>query len=148
MDLNKIKGKIKKHFKEVIKIKKSPHSVALGFAIGTFIAILPTFGFGILIGTFILLFFKKVSKLSMIAAFILWNPFFLMPFYVLSFKIGDFILNKIPVIRFKITLLNQIYHLSIRFLLGNFIIALFLSLFCYLCIKHFMIKYKNKKAHE
>lgn len=140
-----MKNKIKAHFKEVLRIKKSPHSIAMGFALGTFIAIMPTFGFGLLIGTILLLFLKRINKISMIAAFIVWNPFFLIPFYLLSFKIGDFLLIKMPVIEFNINLLNQVYYLSIRFLIGNIIIALSMSVLCYFLIKYFIIKIKNKK---
>ena len=42
--LKKILSKLKNHFKEVIKLKEDPKSIALGFGIGTFIAILPTLG--------------------------------------------------------------------------------------------------------
>lgn len=43
------KEKIMHHFHEALRIKKSPHSIALGFGIGTFIGILPTPGFGVLL---------------------------------------------------------------------------------------------------
>ena len=51
--------KIREHFSEVIKIKRSPHSIALGFAVGTFLAILPTPGFSILLGLLIVLIYQK-----------------------------------------------------------------------------------------
>ena len=40
-----IKDRIKHHFAEVIRLKTSGHAIALGFAVGSFISILPTPGF-------------------------------------------------------------------------------------------------------
>ena len=51
--MKKYYNKLKKHFMhhahKAIKQKASPHSIALGFAIGSFIAIFPTFFLGLLI---------------------------------------------------------------------------------------------------
>lgn len=42
--------KIKEHFQEIIRTKPSPHAIALGFTIGTFISILPTPGLNFALG--------------------------------------------------------------------------------------------------
>lgn len=144
MPIPRLKKRIKKHFIEVLKIKHTPNSIALGFALGTFIAISPTFGFGILIGMIILLFFKNISKLSMLAAFIVWNPLLLMPVYLLSYKLGDILLDNVPPIKFNIVFLNQIYDLSARFLVGNMIISVSFSLMFYILIRYFARKYQEK----
>ena len=140
---NNFTCRIKNHFREVIKIKKSPHSIALGFAIGTLIAILPTFGFGLLIGLVLLLFFKKVSKLSLIAAFIFWNPFMLVPIYLFSYKIGDALMSALPIIKLRFELFNNAYNLTLRFLVGNFIIAFTASVLSYFSIKYFAKRFKK-----
>jgi hypothetical protein len=50
--------RIRKHFREVLKTKTGENSIALGFAIGTFIAILPTYD---LASFWACLFIRKVS---------------------------------------------------------------------------------------
>lgn len=140
---NNLIGRIKNHFREVIKIKKSPHSIALGFALGTFIAILPTFGLGLIIGLIIVLIFKKVNKLSLIAAFILWNPFVVIPIYLFSYRIGDALMSALPIIKLRFALFNNVYNLTLRLLVGNFIIAFTASVLSYFSIKYFAKAFKK-----
>lgn len=123
--LNRIKEykeNLKKHFEEVMRIKASPHSIASGFTIGTAISIFPTFGLGILIGLLVLLIFKKVSKISMFAAFVIWNPLINLSLYGLAYSIGDFLLKGAPITSYGISSLNEVYAYSSRLLAGNLII--------------------------
>ncbi|MBU1245668.1 MAG: DUF2062 domain-containing protein [Nanoarchaeota archaeon] len=69
----KTKSKLKKWFDEILEAKTSPHAIALGFALGLFIGILPTPGIGILLCLLIVLLFK-VNKLSILAGFAMINP--------------------------------------------------------------------------
>jgi len=142
--IKKYKEKIRKHFREVIKIKKSPFSIALGFALGTFLAILPTFGFGILIGLLIILIFKNISKVAMLAAFAIWNPLVLVPLAAASYKLGDIILADIPVRTLRFEILNRAYIYSRRYLVGNFIISLVSSILSYVIAYFATKKYQNR----
>jgi uncharacterized protein (DUF2062 family) len=126
--------KIKLHFKEVLALKKDPQAIALGFSIGTLIALLPTFGFGILLGLIIMAIFKNISKISMFAAFAILNPLVLIPFYTLSQYLGNFLLGSLPITDIEFTFLQNFYHYSLRFLLGNLIIALAVSIASYFII--------------
>ena len=112
---NNIINKIKKHLEEVIKIKTSPHSIALGFAIGTFIAISPTFGLGIFIGLFIIFIFKKISKISLLIALAIWNPLTLLAVHPINYKIGNFILSNAPVKTYSSEILNKLFVYSVRY---------------------------------
>ena len=144
MTFRKIKNKFKHHFHEVIRVKKSPHSIALGFSIGTLIAILPTFGLGALIGIIVILIFEKVNKFSLFIAFAVWNMLTLMPIYLLSYKIGEILFGTIPVYKFKIVLLNQAYNFTRRFLVGNFILAIVISVLSYFFVKKLAQVYQKK----
>ncbi|MFH1451897.1 MAG: DUF2062 domain-containing protein [archaeon] len=137
--------RIKKHLKELIELKTSPHSIAAGFALGTFIAILPTFGLGIFIGLGLLLFLKKVSKISMFISFAVWNPLVLALMYPLNYKMGDYILLDIPVKAYKIELLNQLFVYSRRFLVGSAINAIIISIVCYILVLYFTYKFQRKR---
>ena len=143
--ITKLKEKIKHHFQEVMKVKTSPHSIALGFAIGTLIAILPTFGLGILIGVLVVLIFEKVNKFSLLLSFVVFNTFTMIPLYLLSYKIGDLIFGSSPVSKYNIVILNQIYNFSRRYLIGNLIVAIVISTISYFIVKKIVLLYIQKK---
>ena len=99
---NKTSDQIKAYFKEIAETKTTPHSIAGGFALGSFIALLPTMGLGIFIGMMLLLVFTKVNKISMFIAFAIWNPLVLLFLYPIEFTIGNAILSNIPSTEFRI----------------------------------------------
>jgi len=144
----KLKDKIKKHFEEVLKIKTSPSSIAAGFALGTFIAILPTFGLGLFIGLWIILIFKNMSKISMMIAFAIWNPFVLAGLYPLSYEIGEFILKGEPVQKYNFMVLNQFFTYSKRFILGNIILSTIISSISYFIIYYSSLYYKEENKDD
>jgi len=136
---------LKTYFKKIIVIKKSPHSIALGFAVGTFIAILPTLGFAPLIGLLILLIFTKLNKFSLFGSFIIWNPLVLLPFYYIGYNIGNLFFGKLSTINFEFSLLNAIHFLSLRFLIGMTILASLIAILSYFIVKYIVIKFQNKQ---
>jgi len=138
----KIIKKLKEHFKEVLGIKTSPHSIALGFAIGTFIAILPTLGFTYLIATIVMLVYAKESKIALFGALLIWNPFVLFPIYTLSYRLGDFILSGFPEV-YPLQVIGQFRYTTLRFLIGNFIIAMLFSVTSYFILRK-LISYSRK----
>jgi len=141
--MKKAWNKLKTHFKGVLRIKSSPHSIAMGFALGTLIAILPTFGLGIFIGLGIILIFKKISKISMMVSFIIWNPVVLFFMYGLSYTIGDFLFIGSPIKTYELEILNKLFVYSRRFLIGNLILAVSLSMVCYFIV-FFSTRYYQK----
>ena len=141
--IKNIKSKLKRYFNKVIKLKTSPHSVAAGFSIGTLIALLPTFGLGLLIGLAVLFIFKKISKISLLLSFIFWNPLVLAFTYPLSFSIGNKILSNSSVKVYSTEFLNSFFAYTRRFLVGNFILAVTLALASYLVILLIINFYKK-----
>lgn len=140
------KEKLKKHFIEVAKIKKSPHSIAMGFAIGTLIAILPTFGLGIFIGLLVILIFPKISKVSMMIAFVIWNPIILYSLIPIEYKIGDLIVGDAPIVRYEFEFLNWVFNHTKRYLIGSAILSIFTSIVAY--IFALIFSYKLQKKHS
>ncbi|MCF7861424.1 DUF2062 domain-containing protein [Candidatus Woesearchaeota archaeon] len=128
----------KKHFKALLETKRTPNSIAVGFAIGTFIAVLPTPGFNILIGLLIVLLFEKISKYALFIAMAVWNPLTVAPFYFLSYKVGSMLDSVIPNFKFGILIVDRAYDYSSRFLVGNFIVAFTLGLTCYLIVYFYL----------
>ena len=137
--------KIKHQFSEVIKIEKSPHSIASGFAVGTFIAVLYTPFLNILLALLVMLLYPKINKLSLIGAFIFWNPLFALPVYVTSYKLGELLFADVPLQTFNLVVLDQIYRFSRRFLIGNFILSIALSFVGYFVVRLVAELYQKKK---
>lgn len=141
--MRKLKEKIKKHFQEVLEIKTSPSSIAIGFAIGTFFGIAPTFGIEAIIILAILLIFKKVSKVALFAGYILWNPLVEIPIFALGYKIGDLLLTG-PVKYYDVEYLGEIFFYSKRLILGTSILAVAISIASYFIIFYLARKYQRK----
>jgi uncharacterized protein len=134
----------KKHLGEVVRIKKTPHSIALGFAIGTFIAVLPTIGIGIFIALLVVLVYPRVSKISLFGSFLIWNPFILVPLYALSYTIGNLIYSGIPMIEQEGAFLTGIYNISREFFLGNLIVAGSIAILSYFILRRVIGVYQRK----
>ena len=142
---NKILNWITDHLKETITIKTSTQSISAGFAIGTFISILPIPGFSILIATAFVLMFKRTSKIAIFLAMAIWNPITLIPIYYYSYDVGMFLLKNVATQEYSLTVLNRVYHFSNDFLLGNFILSIIVSFVCYWIIHEYV---KNKKSKK
>ncbi len=129
--LRKFRFRLKRHFVDVIKFKTSDRSVALGYALGTFVAILPTPGISVFLGILIVAIFKNVNKVAVFIAMAIWNVWTVIPLYWLSIKIGDLIFHNQTVIHFRFELLNQIFDYTRRFLVGNLVISIPFSILTY-----------------
>ena len=144
--MKRFKDKLKIHLEEIIKTKTSSKSIALGIGIGTFISILPTPFLNILIGILILLIFKNISKISLFASMAFWNPLTLTPIYYLSYKIGGLIFGSLPVIKYNVIILDQIFNFSRRFLIGNLILAIIFSILFYIISYYITNKVQKNKS--
>ncbi len=133
------------YLKKLIKTEASPASVALGFATGTFVAILPTPGFGIFVALFLAFLFKKINKAGILVAFSIWNPLVLVPTYWFCYYLGDLVFEPNPSIHFSYEILNQVYHYSGKFLIGNGFVAVVASSLCYYVVFTLLSLHKEKK---
>ncbi len=144
----KCKAKIKNHFKKIIVLKMTPQSIAIGFSIGSLIALIPTFGLAYFVGLGIMFVTSKINKISLFLGIAFWNPLLLAPIYRYSYKLGSFIMRDLPGHTFEFPFSSDIAKVSLRFIIGNFIIALSISVLVYFAILIFF-KYlnfnKNKK---
>lgn len=141
--IKKYREKIKNYFKDISQIKATPKEIAIGFTIGTAIAVLPTFGLGPFIALLIILIFKRISKISLLFSFVVWNPFILISLYPLEYYIGDLAVGNPPTIKFKLEILNQIFVYSAKYLIGNIIVTIIICITSY-----FVIYYLVKKFHK
>ena len=146
--IRRIKNKIKHHFSEVAKVKTSPESIAIGFAIGTFIAVLPTFGLGIFIGLLVVLVFERVSKISLVAAFAVFNPAIEFALYALNYSIGYSILAGREVSEATVDIYNNLFIYTQRLFVGSVVTATVLGVFSYFLIYYSVKAYQKRFLTE
>jgi len=137
--------KTKRRFREMLDLDSSPFSIAMGFAIGTFFAILPTFGLGILFGLLVLLFLKNVSKISMFISFVVWNPIVLIFIQPISYSIGSLIFPGKGDVNYSVEIFNQFFTHSQRYFTGSLIFSTFMAIVCFFIIYSFIVFSRKKK---
>lgn len=150
--LNKIlinfKLRFKNYFLEVLRLKTTPHEIALGFSVGTFIEILPTFfGLDYIIAFIVILIYPKISKVSLFAALILLNFVILYPIHLLNYYIGNLIFSGNNVVYFNIEFWNNLINVSRRFLVGSLITAPIFSLITYYVIRKLVQKFRKNETN-
>ena len=148
--IHKIKKFYHKHYHRTLRQKHSPHQIALGFAIGTFIGIIPTGGLGIFLGLLVIYFYKELSKIAVFAGMAIWNPFTMVPVYYASYKIGDIIFDTRTNIDINPneTFLRHAFNFSERYLLGNLILAIMITSISYFFMRKAVIAYRNRKEKK
>lgn len=138
--------KLKRHFLEVLRTKTSDHSVAMGFAIGSFVAILPTPGISILIGIAIVAIFKKINKYALFLAMIVWNIWTLAPIYWASYEIGQAIFGDSEVVVWEFEQLDQVFEYTRRFMVGNLFLSIPISVLSYFLVRAGVRRYKRNRV--
>ncbi|RMG92310.1 MAG: DUF2062 domain-containing protein [Chloroflexi bacterium] len=121
----------------------SPQQVALAFAVGTFISILPTPGVNTLLAV-LAAFLFRLHKGALLASLAVWNVVVVAPFYALSHLIGQAIWRMVHVSAQATAVPNPTTTLAIGFLLGNFIIAVFLTSTSYAIVRSSVAAYRQK----
>jgi uncharacterized protein len=142
-----IKEKIKHHFHEIAKANATPHSIALGVAAGTAIGLIPTPGFGVILALLAILIFEKINKISIFIGMAIWNPIVCAPFQVLSYVLGNRILGSINITETHATF-NKFFSFTAKYLLGNIIITITISVASYFIVKYAVILYRKRKEKQ
>ena len=119
----------------------TPHSIAMGFTLGTFIAILPTPGFGAFLALSLTLVFKVFNRLAVIVSITIWNPLLLFPLYYLCYLLGSVLLARPIDPQEVISLYEMLSEYTYAFLLGNIILAVLISAISYIGIYQLMTVY-------
>lgn len=143
---NQFVFKLKRHFLEVLRTKTSDHSVAMGFAVGSFVAILPTPGLSILMGFAIVAIFKTINKYALFLAMVVWNIWTLAPIYWASYEIGEAIFGDADKITFEVQEWDQVFDYSLRFLVGNLFLSIPISALSYFVVKTAVRRFKLKRG--
>jgi uncharacterized protein len=85
-------------FRRILQIDDSPESIALGVALGIFIAMTPTVGIQMIL-VVIVHTIVKANRMSGIAMCYISNPFTMLPIYWFDYQVGRFFLGQATIKR-------------------------------------------------
>ncbi len=144
----KFRFKFIRNLVEVLTSKTSDSAIAFGFAVGTFIALLPTPGLNWVLAFCMALLFKKINKLSLFFAIVFWNPLFMAPVYALCYVVGDFLFNVFHLEQWESLLPYTFVSHSGKFLLGNIILTSIISVLGFHLALKVVLLYKNRREKK
>lgn len=138
----------------ILLLRSDTHAIALGFAIGAYIGIFPTFGLGLIIVSFLAIFLKFNVPAAVIGTAIA-NPF-LGPFWMfLSVKVGGLITGALHINLEAVekSFLNKVFNVGIDYIVGNLAISTVVSLASYFIVKALVESYhrlrdERRKRHQ
>ncbi|MFH1510134.1 MAG: DUF2062 domain-containing protein [Candidatus Woesearchaeota archaeon] len=122
----------------------SEHSIALGFAVGTFVNIVVP-GVSFLIAVIVMFLYKPINKLSLFIALALWNPVTLVPVYFLSYNLSNIFFGPLPAMSIDFFTFSSFFHLSRTLFLGNLLIGGIISVVSYFAVFWIVIFYRQRK---
>lgn len=131
---------IRQKWSELLLGQFTARDTAFGVTIGTFIALLPTFGFSFLLALLFMALFPRTNRPAIFLAIMIWNPLVQIPIYALSYQLGSMLFEGLPVIKYNLEILNQLYSFTRRFLVAHVIITAVLSI-CMYCITYAVFTY-------
>ena len=140
-------NQIKKQWSELLLGDFTPHSMALGLAIGTLISLLPTFGFSALLALVTIFMFPKINRPTIFFALIVWNPLVQIPVYAASFHLGSYLFEGMPIVIYDLEVLNQIYSFTRRFLIAHLLLTLIITIFIYIASRYILFPQLNKRMN-
>lgn len=149
-------------FREVLKVKDSPHRIALAFALGVFMGISPLLGFHYIGGIFLAWLFR-LNKLVAIVGVSVNNPWTILPISTFCVWVGAKLIGikqVLPEVDWKsLSLMNIISRLAdfenfilvvkalmpliSAFFVGSFVICTISAVISYFIIHSFVSRYKN-----
>ena len=150
--------RIKNLFTRLLAEGSSPHSIALGFAVGIFIGALPIIGFQ-LIPTVIVCYKLKANKIAGLTATWISNAFTYIPLYYYEYLVGCLILPHYQVITkntFKTLFIEVSFSkfvdvgekLLVPLLVGSMLNAVVLSVSSYFIVKFIFTAYQRRIIHK
>lgn len=145
--------------RSVITLRDTPHSIALGTAVGTFIGLTPTVGIQMILVLTVAAILRPLVRFNRIAALIavyISNPITTLPIYWFNYKLGTwFVAGQVTYQEFTqifhyegfsewLRLLADLtYKLGWPLVIGSGIVALVFGVVAYFVIKPLVIAYQR-----
>jgi len=147
-----VKLTLKQRIIALLKLNNTPHEIALGVAIGVFIAITPLYGLHTIMVVTAAFLIRRVNKLAiLLGTNVSTTPTF--PFITWAgYNLGRFILgNSYPLLHwptFKHFNYKQILQLYFPLFIGSVILGLMLAVFFYFVTLWFIIARRKSKLKQ
>ncbi len=138
---------ISDQFQEIAKKEYTPHEVALGFALGVFIA-LATPGFDVLVAVVLALLLKNLNKLAVFIGVAVINPITTAFIYPFSFKLGAALTGYEPLQGANFFSLPNLLNISKPLLVGNVALGLILGVIGYFLVYAFYYYAHYRKVEQ
>lgn len=142
MKINTLLLKAKQWFLKIAKAEGSVDEIAMGAAIGTFVSVFPTFGFGFVFVLFLYRFYK-FNLIAATSTSVISNPFTSPFFMLISYKIGSFVLGNQIVFDVNNWRAN-LKDTSLALILGSTIVSTTLSIAAYFVFRFAAIRLKQQ----
>jgi uncharacterized protein (DUF2062 family) len=145
---HKYKNKAMSLLRRLLSLRASPHQIAIGFAIGVFVGIFPTFGFGALL----ILAISSLWKFNIPAAVIgtvMGNPLFAPIWITLTCIITGISPSEIKIPNESINQIIAHYgNIGLRFIIGNTGVSLVVAGISYFLVIRAVRWYKKKNMQK
>ncbi|MBI5026425.1 MAG: DUF2062 domain-containing protein [Nitrospirae bacterium] len=144
----------KAKLREIIRIKDTPHRIAISFAMGIFIGMSPFFGFHT-IGAFALAWLLRLNKFAAVVGVYITNPLTIIPIYTFSLWFGAKLTGMeeiLPDIDWNqmtfIYLLDKLSPLILPFFVGTTVLGLISAAASYYIIHKAVTNYSKNRPTE
>jgi uncharacterized protein (DUF2062 family) len=145
--INKLRKSLIHSIRKLLSLRASPHQIALGFAIGVFIGIFPTFG----LGGLVIISLAALSSFNIPAALlgtVIGNPLFASVWITLTCLLtgispGEI---KLPKETFHEILVHY-SQIGLRYLIGNFGISLIVAIASYFILIRAVHWFRGRKNY-
>lgn len=143
------KRRLKALYKKIKSIQGDPHYVALGMAVGVFVAVTPTIPFHTIIAL-AMAFALKASKPAAVIGVWFSNPITIPPFYYGSYKLGMLMLGRSddpdPSVLTLMELFKQGVDITIAMIVGGVVLGIVPAIGAYFVTRNFFRKLRARRA--
>lgn len=122
----------------------TPRQIALSFALGTFITMLPTLGAGLILFVLLARLFDWINSVALFSSVVVFNPVVKWGVYAGSFALGFVVLG--PVEGFAVgdtPSFGDGSDIVLRLLVGNTILAVLVTVLAYLIVYRLVVAYQR-----
>jgi len=143
--VGKLFRQLKVGFKKLLHLRDSTHEIALGFAVGVFVGVFPTFGFGALVLGALAIVIRFNFVASLIGTLIN-NPLFT-PFWLISsYKVGELVTKA--GIKINEDFLKNTFNFTLSYLVGNIILSVVSGIISYFVVYIVVESYRASKRED
>ena len=128
----------------LLNAETSAQNQAMGFALGTFISLLPTPGVNMALALLLASWFR-LHKATVLLSLAIWNVFVTAPFFALSYRLGNWLFPAPATASVTAQWQAQVISFVQGFLVGNLIIAGLVTAVSYTIVLGIIWLLRNKQ---